>query len=118
MILVVEDEDVSRRALARLLEQSGYDAMAVRSAEEALRFLKQGNRPDAALVDFNLPGMNGGELIRRLKGAIPDVLSVLMTASASEYLDWDAQLPDRHYMRKPLEFSRVLSLLNESHLPH
>ena len=86
MILIVEDEPVSRRALRSLLSASGYDAQAVGSAEEALRLITDGQVPEVALIDLNLPGMNGMDLISYLEQAYPDVRAVLITAASPETL--------------------------------
>jgi putative two-component system response regulator len=55
-VLIVEDERVSRKALALLLRACGYKTVAAESAEEALRLLALDDRPDFALVDVDLPG--------------------------------------------------------------
>src|SRR5437016_9380382 len=81
-ILLVEDEAVSRRALAALLHTSGYSVFAVGSAADALELLEQGNvQPRFALVDLDLPGMNGLDLIRRLERLSPHILAMLITAT-------------------------------------
>jgi signal transduction histidine kinase/ActR/RegA family two-component response regulator len=65
-ILVVEDEDDSRECLRLLLESDGYD---VAFAEDGAHGLAQFSsfRPDVALVDIGLPGMDGYELVRRAR---------------------------------------------------
>src|SRR5687767_15905461 len=88
-VLIVEDERIARRALAARLTASGYETFAAESAEEALRLLA--GKDDfpvrrIALVDLNLPGMNGLEFISRLEGMDPDVFPVLMTAASDEVL--------------------------------
>src|SRR5690349_1328694 len=82
MVLIVEDEAISRRALQHLLRLHGYEARAAGSAEEAIQqVLATGHRPDMALVDINLPGMNGVEFVRRLHRMFPSVRCVFMTAN-------------------------------------
>ena len=64
-VLVVEDEDDSREALKLLLETEGHEvaftADGAKAIEEVARF-----RPDFALVDVGLPGMDGYEVARRV----------------------------------------------------
>ncbi len=117
-VLIVEDERISRRALSALLAASGYETQAVASAEEALRALKKGDVPHIALVDLDLPGMNGLELISRLSKMDPSVYPVLITAAGGEALS--TLLHDRGvaYMRKPVDFGHLLALLSEQQLPH
>ena len=56
LILLVEDESVSRKALGRLLAGEGYTTEAVESAEEAVAIMSVGQRPSVALVDLDLRG--------------------------------------------------------------
>ncbi len=114
MILVVEDEAISRRALVNLLSGSGYEARAVRSAEEAMECVGHGDSPDVALVDQNLPGMNGIDLIRCLEHDNPDMFPVLITAEARELIrNLDGEHPVT-YMRKPINFHSLLRLIDHA----
>lgn len=111
MILIVEDEPTSRRALSSLLAASGFDTAAVASAEEALNIIAQGEVPDVALVDLDLPGMNGLELIHRLERTHPSVFPVLITATSRQRLEEVLPKERPIYFRKPLDFTQLLSLL-------
>jgi DNA-binding NtrC family response regulator len=110
-VLIVEDERASRTALSRLLAQSGYDNQAVGSAEDALRLIRRNGAPRVALVDLNLPGMNGLELIEKLSRIDPSVVIVLTTAAAGEPLMDRLRDFGVEYLRKPLDFNRLLGLL-------
>jgi CheY-like chemotaxis protein len=111
-VLIVEDEQASRTALSRLLQQSGYANQAVGSAEEALQVIRRSGVPRVALVDFNLPGMNGLDLIEKLSRIDPPVLIVLTTAAGGESLLDRVQAAGVEYLRKPLDFERLLGLLD------
>lgn len=63
-ILLVEDDESLRRILARHLRARGYDVDEAGSAEEAARILADGVRPAVVLLDINLPGDNGWDLLR------------------------------------------------------
>ena len=117
MILIVEDEAVARRALRTLLSASGFLTAAVGSAEEALNLVSQGCIPDIALVDLNLPGMNGIELINCLEEAHPGMRMLLVTAALPEYLQ--NLRDDRHieYMRKPINIESLLDVLSRPGVP-
>lgn len=65
-ILVIEDEKVLNRAIQLKLEQKGYKAIPVFTAEAGLDVLKK-ERPDAIWLDLLLPGMNGLEFIEKIK---------------------------------------------------
>ena len=114
-VLVVEDERVSRRALTALLDASGYSTEAVGSAEDALQTLKGGrNRtPEVALIDLNLPGMSGLDLIDRLRQLAPTVFPVLITATSAECLAKAIAGRDLAYIRKPLNFDHLLKVIEQ-----
>jgi DNA-binding NtrC family response regulator len=118
--LIVEDERVARRALSALLAYYGFETAAAASAEEALaiasRFHDQSPRR-VALVDFNLPGMNGLEFISQLERIDPAALPVLMTASSEETVG--EAVRDRHlvYLRKPLDLGQLLSVISHTNEP-
>lgn len=65
-ILVVEDDDDSREGLRLLLEASGYRVETAANGPEGLSMLMSG-KPDTAIVDIDLPGMNGYEIARRAR---------------------------------------------------
>lgn len=113
-VLIVEDERVARRALATLLAAHGFDIAVAESAEQALRLLQDPqNRAEqrVALVDLNLPGMNGVEFISRLERMDPSVYPVLMTAASDDVID--EALRDRSlvYLRKPLDLGQLLTVI-------
>ena len=110
-VLIVEDERSSRTALSRLLAQSGYDNQAVATAEDALQLIQRSGVPRVALVDLNLPGMSGLDLIEKLSRIDPSVVIVLTTAAAGEPLMDRVRDFGVEYLRKPLDFNRLLGLL-------
>src|SRR3954468_6177436 len=84
-ILVVEDSETQAFKLTILLEEQGWDVSVAGAGEAALPALSD-PLPDLILVDYNLPGMRGDELCRRLRTntrtrAIP---ILIMTATAPE----------------------------------
>jgi len=117
-VLIVEDESVARRAMASLLASSGYHPAAYESAEEALEFVAGGEPPPVALVDVDLPGMSGLDLIERLKELHPNLVAVLITAAEGDRID---RFRSRHrviYFRKPVDFGRLLQAMNRSQPMH
>lgn len=67
-ILVVDDHSVSRECTAKLLRNQGYEVIRAASATDALELLDH-CPADLALVDVLMPGMNGLDLLKELKGA-------------------------------------------------
>ena len=64
-VLFVEDDGALAGIVIRHLRARGHDARAVASAEEALDLVRSGFRPTVVLLDINLPGASGGDLLRR-----------------------------------------------------
>jgi CheY-like chemotaxis protein len=70
-----------------------------------------------ALVDLDLPGMNGLELLDRLRARNPRIPAVIITAAGRERV---REIVDRGipHLRKPLDFRHLLALLSEQKLAH
>jgi DNA-binding NtrC family response regulator len=81
-ILLVDDNEVFRRPLQRALETAGFEVFAVSSAEDALHVLDE-IAVDLLLTDHRLPGMNGIQLVTRLKASRPALAIFVMTAYAT-----------------------------------
>lgn len=116
-VLIVEDEPTSRAALSMLLAAYGYRTFPVASGEEALSLLS--SEPDArdghavvAIIDVDLPGMNGVELMERLRAQDPSFPAVFVTAAARERMN-DLANRGVPLLRKPLDFRHLLTILSE-----
>jgi len=116
-VLIVEDEGVSRNALRKLLAASGYHSAAYECAEDALRDLAGRDMPPVALIDVDLPGMSGLDLATRLEKLRPDMVKVLITAASGDRIDNFRKHHEVHYIRKPLDFPRLLRLLADPPTP-
>ena len=116
-VLIVEDEVIARHALASLLSAIGYATRAVGTAEIAWQRIQDGDLPEIALVDLDLPGMNGAEFISRLAAEHPNIFSVLITAAGA-----DRVAPLRRlgiiYLPKPLDFKELLKVLESRNRSH
>jgi two-component system response regulator AtoC len=106
-IILVEDESVLRRTLARALAGYGHDVRAAESAEEGLEMLAQGT-PDLVLTDQRLPGMTGHDLLLRVKAEFPGVAVVVLTAHGT-IEDAVAAMRDgaSDYLRKPVDLDEL-----------
>jgi EAL domain-containing protein (putative c-di-GMP-specific phosphodiesterase class I) len=77
-ILIVDDEPALRRAIGRLLSDHGYEASLAGDGREAMAFLER-RRFDLIVSDILMPGMDGIELLRKVRDSDPDVPVVLLT---------------------------------------
>ena len=83
-VLVIDDDDLSREVLALLLEDAGYEVSSASSGEEALTALEtHETNPDAVLMDWQMPGVSGDELARRLRARCRESM-VLLAMSGSK----------------------------------
>jgi CheY-like chemotaxis protein len=82
--VLVENDDILREAFRELLEQSGHRVTEARDGIEGLaRILAE--KPDVAIVDIGLPGIDGHEVARRVRAALGrSVLLVAMTGYGQE----------------------------------
>jgi len=78
-LLLVDDDPSVRRALGGALSEEGHEVLAAESAEQALAQLTD-YAPDLILSDIRMPGLDGIELLKRVKEHAPSVDVVLMTA--------------------------------------
>ena len=86
-ILVVDDDGMSRRVLAQLLNAAGYNCRVSKDGSEALDTIHE-RPPSLLLLDFDMPGPNGAEVLRRLRSdndpAVAQIPAIMLTAHGSE----------------------------------
>lgn len=78
-VLLVDDDDDVRQALRRSLSIEGYKVFESGSGAEALRLLQAIDCIDVVIADFDMPGMDGLDLLRRVRICWPPVFRVLLT---------------------------------------
>ncbi len=111
-VLVVEDDPDLREALRQTLDISGYRALEADTAEMALEILDH-NRPELIISDVQMPGMNGDELLKRVKRRFPDIPFVLITAFGNITRAVEAmQNGAADYIVKPFEAEVLLEMVN------
>ncbi|MCB4791137.1 MAG: response regulator [Elusimicrobia bacterium] len=84
-LLIVDDDESILELLSESAKFLGYDAVPVGSATEAVGKMKSeaGGFP-VILTDMMMPGINGLELLRRIKKEYPDTLVIMLTANVSK----------------------------------
>jgi two-component system alkaline phosphatase synthesis response regulator PhoP len=108
-ILIVEDEHAVARGIEYALQQEGYTVALARSGEEGLE-VAIGQAPDLVILDVRLPGIDGFEVLRRLRAA-GSKSPVLMLTARDEEVDKviGLELGADDYMTKPFGLRELLS---------
>jgi DNA-binding response OmpR family regulator len=110
-ILLVEDDESLRRILARHLRGEGYRVEEARSAEDASAALARGPRPAVVLLDLNLPGDTGWDLLRGPAlveaGSPPIVITSATTVSPRLLAEFDVA----GYLPKPFPLETLVSTI-------
>ncbi len=78
-VLVLDDEALTLRTISRALRDEGLEVFVAMSGEEALQIFAE-EKPDLALVDVVLPGIDGIEVLRQIKRQSPGTIVVMMSA--------------------------------------
>lgn len=107
--LLVDDEELVRLSTAEMLRELGYDVIEAGSAEDALKLLDQGLKPNILITDHLMPGMSGTELARSVNAASSDV-QVLIVSGYSEVED---VAPDLPRLTKPFRREDLANMLSK-----
>ena len=81
-ILVVDDEERVVQSIAGVLEDEGFRVTIAKNGEEAID-LFQREEPDITLLDIWMPGMDGIEVLKRIKGISPECLVIMISGHAT-----------------------------------
>jgi two-component system OmpR family response regulator len=110
-VLLVEDDESLRRILARHLRRNGYRVDEAASAEDATRTLESGTRPGVVVLDLNLPGDNGWDLLRgpalEAAGSPPVVVASALTVSPMRLAEFQVA----GYLPKPFPIETLVSTI-------
>ena len=102
-VLVIDDEPVVLDLFQRVLAGKGFEIRTARNGDEALALIEREGF-GCVLADKNLPGMDGIEIVRRIRQAQPDCACIVMTAYASTESAIEAlRLGAVDYIEKPFD---------------
>ena len=86
-ILVVDDDAMSRKILTQLLTSAGYECDQSEDGGKALEMI-HAKQPSLLLLDFDMPGLNGAEVLKRLRSdndpTIAQIPAIMLTGHGSE----------------------------------
>ncbi len=112
-ILVVDDEQLIRRSIAKRLSAAGYAVLEAENGQTALKQAAAGI--DLAILDYRLPDLDGLTVLKELRQLEPDVLVILLTAYASVETAVDAmKLGAYHFMNKPFDLEALAAMVDQA----
>jgi DNA-binding NtrC family response regulator len=113
-VLIVDDDDSFREVLTDMLTAADYVPLAVPSAEEALKQLEYGE-VDAVITDIKMPGMDGVELLKKVKQRSPELPVILITGymSAPQATTDEAAATADGFLKKPFRIDNIISILKD-----
>jgi CheY-like chemotaxis protein len=108
-ILVAEDDELTRFLLKMSLEHRGHEVMATTNGREALQEALT-RKPDVLVLDLMMPGVNGTEVIRQLRGlpAYADLKIIIVTGTANPMSIPEAAMADV-LLQKPVPIEELLN---------
>jgi two-component system response regulator AtoC len=113
-VLVVDDEDLTLRTVSRGLRQEGFEVFTAASGEDALTVFAE-EKPDLTLLDIVLPGIDGVEVLRRMKEANPAAIILMMSAYHMVDRAVDAmKLGAYDYLIKPFHLADLIATLQRA----
>ena len=104
LVLIIDDDEGVRTALAELLELSGYEVAVAADGEDALELLADGLEPKTIVLDLVMPRMDGWTFLSRLR-ADPKFqgVPVVVTSAVASEGPADADV----YLQKPFDLNRL-----------
>lgn len=109
-ILVAEDNPICRKVLTRALTHAGYDVIGAANGAEAIAELRKPDHPSIAILDWEMPGMDGVEICRRMRDAAKVIYLIIASShdSMNEIIEGlDAGADD--YLTKPVVTDELLA---------
>jgi two-component system cell cycle sensor histidine kinase/response regulator CckA len=121
-VLVVDDEEVVRQLVSRMLTWTGFQTLEARHGREALATIEEHAGPvHLVITDVKMPGMNGRELGREVERRWPGKPVLYMSGFASEVLAGGLLEPGDPFLAKPFTqddlVAKVRSLLSSVQAP-
>jgi len=115
-ILLLEDQEATRRGLAKLLEREGHTVRVAKNALEAQALCAEED-PEIAILDIQLPGLQGNEWALHLKEVSPDT-RIIFVSGKPGLAGLDRYGPDVHFLHKPFSPQELLVLIEDTHAVH
>ncbi|MCG8696443.1 MAG: response regulator [Bacteroidales bacterium] len=116
-ILVAEDFDTSRKLVCNLLEKNGYIAIPAANGKEAFELIIDNHDFDLIITDFNMPKMDGGELVEKIREIDRyryTPIFVLSTETNKQKKEKAMQAKITAWIAKPYEVNQLLKYVQKA----
>ena len=111
-VLYVEDEALMRQVLAEVLATRTRRVYQAANGEEGLELFKQ-HQADVAIIDNNMPSMNGLSLARELQSITPSLPIILVSGDINRKNLLQVEHMQLHFIKKPIRIRELLQLLEQ-----
>lgn len=110
-ILVIDDQPDVAHVVAEVLESEGHQAQVAGSGEEGLRVIEQ-SPPDAVFLDVVMPGIDGLEVLRRIRATRPHLPVILLSGTVTQrQVETARELGVTDVLRKPAALTHFAEAL-------
>ena len=113
-VLFVDDEEDFVRTMAERMEMRELGGDIALSGQEALQMLED-DVPDVMVLDLRMPGIDGMEVLRRVKKTFPQIEVIIMTGHGSDKDEEEARrLGAFDYLRKPVDIENLMGTVRNA----
>ena len=112
-LVIIEDENILAKNIVTYLRRLNHEVRHAETGESGLA-LVDSERPDVVILDYNLPGLDGLELLTRIRAIDPVIKIIMATGAGSEQVAVDAMKAGAYdYLTKPLVLGKLKMVLDK-----
>ena len=112
MVYLIDDDESVRRALTLFLHSANIEHRTFGNAGDFLAGFKEGEK-DLLILDLNLPGMKGIDLLKEIKGKKEQITVIVVTANDEpKSREYCRQFGVKAYLRKPVDAEALLDIIS------
>ena len=112
-LLVVDDEQDIRDLVVQRMVRDGHEVLSADSGPSAFDLIRECGLPDAAILDVDMPGMDGFDVLRELRRLRPDLPVMLLTVLWGSKLQNRVREAEVSYLGKPFTAAQLASGVQE-----
>ncbi len=112
-ILILDDEELIIRSIARLLEKNGFEVMVAKNGQDAITMVEEENF-DLIIADIRMPGINGLEVVKAIQKN-KKIPTIFITGYADPDIEREAKKTNPiAYLYKPFDISEIMEKINKA----